>query len=150
MRFYTAFRAPLHIKAGSTLDTLAAITTYQSLIAQLPPAHRHLLLHLLDLFATLCAQNRYKLRNILAIRAAPAMLRLSSARQRSFGGKMRELLLAGDDSVPVLMFLVRNQAHFALTEEDGEDGEMKEATLVSVVGASRQCVQVVDVHKRES
>lgn len=57
-------------------------------------------------------------------------------------------MLAGDDSVPILLFLMNNQAHFPVLEEEFEDGEMEEATIVNVIGATRQHVHVVDVQKR--
>jgi len=142
--YYTAFRAPLQVKASSTLDTPAIIPIYQSLIAELPTAHRHLLLHLLDLFATLGAQKRYTMRNILAVQVAPAILRQKT--RGGFGKVMRELLLPGDDSMSVLMFLVKHARCFAVVEDETDDEEcVEEATVVKVVGGVRRCANVVVV-----
>jgi len=146
---YVSFRTPLQVKASSPLDVDAVIPVYQALVAGLPTAHRHLLLHLLDVFATLGVQGRYTLRNILAVQVAPAVLRVRG--RGRFGRVVRELLLPGDDSLSVLMFLVKHAGCFAVVDDDDDDDEsdgaecVEEAMVVSVVGAVRRCANVVEV-----
>lgn len=60
---------------------------------------------------------------------------------------MRELLLPGDDSMSVLMFLVKHAGCFAVVDDEETDGGecVEEATVVNVVGAVRRCANVVEV-----
>lgn len=58
LEFYDRFRSPLrHSKSAGTFDSETVIRTHQSLVTEMPPLIRQLLLYLLDLLAVFASKS---------------------------------------------------------------------------------------------
>ncbi|KAH7326408.1 hypothetical protein B0I35DRAFT_405656 [Stachybotrys elegans] len=88
-------------------DEKAAITTYQTLITELPPLNRQLLLYLLDLLAVFAAkadENRMNSQNLAAI-FQPGMLSHPNHAMAPEEYRLNQC---------VIIFLIENQDHFLI------------------------------------
>jgi len=108
LEFYDRFRSPvIDYKSAGTSYLETAIRTYQSLITEMPPLHRQLLLYMLDflaVFASKCDLNKMTTAKLAAI-FQPGLL--SHPEHRLLPNEQQL-------SQEVLIFLTENQDSFLI------------------------------------